>query len=69
MLTRAISGWEDTIGFSYTLEEGESPADIACLHFTEQWIAVIYLMANLLDLTSALNFHPRGIHRTNVALP
>lgn len=58
-LERVIGHWAPGEGMSYGLTEDENP----CLHYTEQWLSTIYLMADLLGMSDCLGYRPRGIHR------
>ena len=64
LLERPLSRWLDGQGLSFTLEQGKHPSNTPCIKYTEQWLATMYLLADLLDCSQACGYKPKGIHRT-----
>jgi len=64
---RAMSKWVDGQGFSFELEQGNTPASQSGLQGTEMWLSIVWLMADLLGIAPALGYRPRGVHRPEVA--
>ncbi len=52
---------------SVTLQNTTRFDCILCLHTTEQWVATIYILAEILGLSGTLDYRPRGIHRMEPA--
>jgi hypothetical protein len=63
-LQRALGRWVDGRGFSFQLEHREQPG----LQGTEMWLSIVYLLADVLGLSSHLGYKPKGVHRTEIAL-
>ncbi len=63
LLKNILPCWRDGLGLSFTPEAGDTPS----LHFTEQWLGVLYPLADLLGLASLLGYRPKGIHRMEAA--
>jgi hypothetical protein len=66
---RALASWVDGQGFSFDLEQGTTPGSQSGLQGTEMWLGIVYLMADLMGITDALGYRPRGVHRPEVAYP
>jgi acetyltransferase-like isoleucine patch superfamily enzyme len=64
---RAMTKWVDRQGFSFELEQGKTPGTQSGLQGTEMWLSIVYLMADLLGVSAALAYRPRGVHRPEVA--
>lgn len=64
-LHRIVTRWQPGEGFSFELET-EHPAS---LQGTEMWLAIMWLAADLIGVSAALGYRPRGVHRPEVALP
>ena len=61
---KAIMGrWVQGRGFSFKLDIEPG------LQGTEMWLSILYLAADYLGLSQALGYSPKGVHRTQVALP
>ncbi|MFE6735390.1 acyltransferase [Microbacterium sp. NPDC057650] len=61
-LVQALARWQDDQGFAFApLSDG--PDGVPGLQGTEMWSAIIWLLADLLGLSDALGYHPRGVHR------
>ncbi|MCC5806330.1 MAG: Gfo/Idh/MocA family oxidoreductase [Opitutales bacterium] len=58
-----------TQGMSFSLNHGSASADTPNLKHTEQWLATIYTLADLLGLAHHLGYRPQGIHRLEAANP
>ncbi|WP_327242001.1 DapH/DapD/GlmU-related protein [Streptomyces sp. NBC_01320] len=66
-LERVLTRWQDGAGFSFALEPGERKDRLPGLQGTEMWLAVTWLLADLLGVGEALGYRPRGIHRPEPA--
>ena len=42
--------------------------DLFSLHDTEMWLSITWLIADLLGISDALGYRPKGVHRPEVAL-
>lgn len=62
LLEAALERWQPGAGMAF------GPGDDAGLQGTEMWLAIVWYLADLLDLSDALGFRPRGIHRPEPAL-
>ncbi|PIM69422.1 acetyltransferase [Streptomyces sp. JV178] len=61
-LTRTLSRWHDAQGFGFgpgTSGPGPEPG----LQGTEMWLAIVWLLADLVGRSDALGYRPRGVHR------
>lgn len=61
-LALALARWHDGQGFGFgpgTSGPGPEPG----LQGTEMWLAIIWLLADLLGRSDALGYRPRGVHR------
>ncbi|MFP4444262.1 MAG: acyltransferase, partial [Spirochaetia bacterium] len=47
-LERAVKGWTDNKGMSFTLERNGNLMDTPNLKYTEQWLGAIYFLADIL---------------------
>lgn len=70
LLTDALDQWVPGEGFSFrashAMNEG-SPGTVPGLQGTEMWLAVVWLLADLLGISEALGYRPRGVHRPEPA--
>ncbi|GAA5035572.1 acyltransferase [Actinopolymorpha pittospori] len=66
-LGRALSHWRDGEGFSFALGHGNERERTPGLQGTEMWLAIIWLLADYLGESSALGYHPQGVHRPEPA--
>ena len=64
---RATAGWVDGQGFSFDLEQGSTPGSKPSLQGTEMWLSIIWLLGNLLGISDALGYRPKGVHRPEIA--
>ncbi|MEV0637839.1 acyltransferase [Streptomyces sp. NPDC050619] len=65
-LAAALPRWRDGRGFGFgpgTAGPGPEPG----LQGTEMWLAIVWLLADLLGRSDALGYRPRGIHRPEPA--
>jgi acetyltransferase-like isoleucine patch superfamily enzyme len=62
LLREALSGWIPEQGFGFRAD-----AAAAGLQGTEMWLAIIWLLADLLGQSAALGYRPRGVHRPESA--
>lgn len=66
LLRDALARWTDGsgIGFRATANSAAGEPDITPgLQGTEMWLATIWFLADLVDVSAALGYRPRGIHR------
>jgi acetyltransferase-like isoleucine patch superfamily enzyme len=57
-LPRVLRAWENDRGFDFQIER-RRPS----LQGTEMWLSIVWLMADLLGLSNAVGYRPRGVHR------
>lgn len=62
-LERVLQNWQPNQGFSFALERHNQ----ASLQGTEMWLAITYLLAEVLGSSAALGYQPRGVHRLQPA--
>ncbi|MFF9038350.1 acyltransferase [Streptomyces sp. NPDC014892] len=65
-LTAVLARWQDGKGFEFgpgTAGPGPEPG----LQGTEMWLAIVWLLADLLGRSDALGYRPRGVHRPEPA--
>lgn len=65
-LTAALGRWHDGRGFGFgpgTSGPGPEPG----LQGTEMWLAIVWLLADLLGRSDQLDYRPRGVHRPEPA--
>ncbi len=62
-LKRAISKWVANKGFSFDLEQAETPNSQCSLQGTEMWLSIIYLLAEVIGKADAVAYKPKGVHR------
>ncbi|WP_447008029.1 acyltransferase [Saccharothrix isguenensis] len=64
-LTRALARWQDGAGFGFgpAGEGGGGPGREPGLQGTEMWLAIIWLLADVVGLADRLEYRPRGVHR------
>ncbi|MFI7019614.1 acyltransferase [Streptomyces sp. NPDC050164] len=69
-LTAALRRWHPGRGFPFgPRPDGTGPGREPGLQGTEMWLAIVWLLADLVGLADALEYRPRGIHRPEPALP
>ncbi|TDD28657.1 acyltransferase [Kribbella turkmenica] len=61
-LGRILDRWVDGQGFAFA-PDGTDDRAIPGLQGTEMWLAVIWLLSDYLDLSDAVGYRPRGVHR------
>jgi hypothetical protein len=62
--------WQDGRGFGFAFGSALSdngPSQEPGLQGTEMWLAVIWLLADLIGRSDALGYRPRGVHRPGPA--
>jgi hypothetical protein len=65
-LTTALATWQDGKGFGFgpgTTGPGPEPG----LQGTEMWLAIVWLLADLVGRSDSLGYRPRGVHRPEPA--
>ncbi|WP_405825129.1 acyltransferase [Streptomyces sp. NBC_01390] len=65
-LTTALAAWQDGKGFGFgpgTAGPGPEPG----LQGTEMWLAIVWLLADLVGRSDRLGYRPRGVHRPEPA--
>lgn len=70
LLTDALGHWTDGAGFGFRAPHPTTAGLAATtpgLQGTEMWLAVVWLLADLLGLAEALGYRPRGVHRPEPA--
>jgi acetyltransferase-like isoleucine patch superfamily enzyme len=69
-LTTALRRWHPGRGFPFgPTPDGTGPGREPGLQGTEMWLAIVWLLADLVGLADVLGYRPRGIHRPEPALP
>jgi hypothetical protein len=69
-LTAALRRWHPGRGFPFgPTPDGSGPGREPGLQGTEMWLAIIWLLADLVGLADVLGYRPRGIHRPEPAPP
>jgi len=68
-LTRALGEWRDGAGFGFgpAGEGGAGPGREPGLQGTEMWLAIVWLLADLVGVADRLEYRPRGVHRPEAA--
>lgn len=64
-----LKKWRDGQGFGFLLEASNVPSAQPGLQGTEMWMSIVFLMSDYLGFHSLLGYRPKGVHRTEVALP
>lgn len=62
-ISRIIKHWQDERGFAFDLAGG-TPS----LQGTEMWLSILYLLADICNMSDTLTYEPKGVHRTSVPL-
>ncbi|MDF2555320.1 MAG: acetyltransferase [Microbacterium sp.] len=62
LLDQVLGGWQPGAGMSFRLAEREPG-----LQGTEMWLAIVWYLADLLGVSDALGYRPRGVHRPEPA--
>lgn len=65
MLGKVLHLWVPERGFAFTLSRQQDTG----LQGTEMWLSIIYLLADLCGVSSALGYAPQGVHRLEPAFP
>ena len=65
-LTAVLSRWQDGQGFGFG-HGAAGPGPEQGLQGTEMWLAIVWLLADLLGRSDALGYRPRGVHRPEPA--
>ncbi|RDG39944.1 acyltransferase [Streptomyces corynorhini] len=70
-LAGALGRWRDGAGFGFgpAGEGGSGPGRDPGLQGTEMWLAIVWLLADLVGVADELGYRPRGVHRPEPAGP
>ncbi|MFJ4979730.1 acyltransferase [Streptomyces coeruleorubidus] len=69
-LAATLRRWHPGRGFPFgPRPDGTGPGREPGLQGTEMWLAIVWLLADLVGLADVLGYRPRGIHRPEPALP
>lgn len=66
-LDAAVSQWHGGAGFAFSPTTLNGTEHQPSLRGTEMWLAIIWLLADVLGDSGALGYRPRGIHRPDTA--
>ena len=67
-LTAALGRWHPSGGFAFgPTADGLGPGREPGLQGTEMWLAIVWLLADVVGVADALGYRPRGIHRPEPA--
>ncbi|MGO4533631.1 DapH/DapD/GlmU-related protein [Leifsonia sp. 2MCAF36] len=72
LLDAALDRWVAGEGYGFRARRVDDPSDAASLpglQGTEMWLATIWYLADLLGVSDALGYRPRGVHRPEPAPP
>ena len=70
LLDAALGNWVDGEGFGFqapSSASGLTGPSAPGLQGTEMWLSIVWLLADLLGESDALEYRPRGIHRPEPA--
>jgi len=70
LLRDAIATWRPGEGFSFAVPSGtgrDPVAEAPGLQGTEMWLAIVWLLADLVGVSKVLGYRPGGIHRPEPA--
>lgn len=63
-LDATLNMWENFKGFPFDpVSKSFQLNNVTSLQGTEMWLSIIYYMADILGITGALSFKPKGVHR------
>ena len=71
LLVDAVAHWQPGQGFGFHAPRPGAPGvpdSVPGLQGTEMWLAIIWLLADLLGLADVLGYRPRGVHRPEPAV-
>lgn len=71
LLTDALGHWTDGQGFGFqapSAAAASATATVPGLQGTEMWLAIIWLLADLVGMSAELGYRPRGVHRPEPAV-
>ena len=67
-LTAALAHWQPGRGFGFgSAGAGSGPGREPGLQGTEMWLAIVWLLADLVGVSDLLGYRPRGVHRPEPA--
>ncbi|PRZ08205.1 transferase family hexapeptide repeat protein [Isoptericola sp. CG 20/1183] len=70
LLAAVLPGWQDGVGLAFRVPHPATrgaDGTLPSLQGTEMWLATVWLLADLLDLSEELGYRPRGVHRPEPA--
>jgi acetyltransferase-like isoleucine patch superfamily enzyme len=70
LLEDALDTWHADAGFGFRAPSRDTtglPETVPRLQGTEMWLAIVWYLADLLGVSDALGFRPRGVHRPEPA--
>ncbi|WP_275423927.1 acyltransferase [Virgisporangium aurantiacum] len=70
LLADALGHWTDARGFGFRAPHPAASGDPATgpgLQGTEMWLAIVWLLADLVGVADSLGYRPRGVHRPEPA--
>ncbi|GAA4359216.1 acyltransferase [Microbacterium rhizosphaerae] len=70
LLEAALGRWVEGEGFGFRAGSADDPARAASipgLQGTEMWLATVWYLADLVGVSDALGYRPRGVHRPEPA--
>lgn len=71
LLDNALEHWTDGQGFGFQAPSRTATSAVATtpgLQGTEMWLAILWLLADLVGIAGELGYRPRGVHRPEPAL-
>ncbi|HEX8509717.1 MAG TPA: acyltransferase, partial [Propionibacteriaceae bacterium] len=71
LLGTAIGHWTDGLGFGFQAPHPATQVQARSepgLQGTEMWLAIIWLLSDLVGISDLLGYRPRGVHRPEPAL-
>ncbi|WP_330164985.1 acyltransferase [Catellatospora vulcania] len=66
-LAATLARWHTAAGFAFSPAVTTGTAHLPSLQGTEMWLAIIWLLADVLGESGALGYRPRGVHRPEPA--
>ncbi|WP_239167061.1 acyltransferase [Catellatospora coxensis] len=66
-LAATLTRWHPDAGFAFSPAPTTGTEHVPGLQGTEMWLAIIWLLADVLGESGALGYRPRGVHRPEAA--